>query len=109
MVGCLADLDSNTIMFSVNGSIQGTAFEAVNTKKNPLHPAVCVKEGSVELRWGDTASPVQHLPEAFQAVGALSEQHVTEGVWWCEGGGDLMHWSTLSTNGQYNDQCYIIH
>lgn len=82
VVGCLLDLDNNTIAFSVNGAMQGTAFEAVNTRNAPLHPAVCVKEGSVELRCGD-GEAVRHLPEGYQAVGGLSEEHVTHGAQYC--------------------------
>lgn len=79
----MADMDNNIIAFSVNGAMQGTAFEGVITRNNPLHPAVCVKDGSVELRWGDGAGAVQYLPEGFQAVGTLNEQQVTDGVWVC--------------------------
>lgn len=73
IIGCLLDLDSNTISFSRNGQLMGCAFTDVrcldieNGKQKGFYPAISVEQTEI-LLVNIGAQPLLHRPDGYLAV-----------------------------------------
>lgn len=73
IIGCLLDLDSNTISFSRNGQLMGPAFIDVrcldieNRKQKGFYPAISVEQTEI-LLVNIGAQPLLNRPDGYLAV-----------------------------------------
>lgn len=78
IVGCYIDLENGTIEFSINGELQGAAFDIPHAYrgKTGFYPAVCLKNAEAKLNFG--GEPFRYAVAAgFLPLSAAPTNHTT--------------------------------
>lgn len=79
-VGCLLDMASNQISYTVNGAAMGVAFELpAQMRGQPLYPAIALKGAQASVSFGG-ASLGHGPPGGFVGIADAPSSHLKSGL-----------------------------
>ena len=80
VIGCLLDLNSNSVAFTKNGANLGTAFQVPGQLQgSALYPAICLKNAELVVNFGETEFQ-QAPPPGFVGLAKAPHEWISSGA-----------------------------